>query len=223
MLSASSLRTLFILLWGSLVLWSGVDAARAEGEMEFHGHKLHRITSGPEEGRSVLLLHGAAFNSGTWQKLGTLDVLAEAGYRAVAIDLPGFGKSAAQRVDPKTFLVELLGQLEIGRPVVISPSMSGGVSFPLILHHPELVSGFVPIAPVGETEYAGKLKDSPVPALVVWGERDRLFPASRAEVLAASFARAQVVILPGAKHPAYLDQPELFHEALLKFLATLGD
>lgn len=221
--STASYRALLGLLCGSLAAWSVGTATAGEADVEFGGRKVHTISSGPEKGRSVLLLHGAAFHSGTWQKLGTLDVLAGAGYRAVAVDLPGFGKSAAQRVDPKTFLLELIELLDIGRPVVISPSMSGGVSFPLILHHPERVSGFVPIAPVGESEYSGKLKDNPVPTLVVWGERDRLFPAARAEVLAASFAHAEVVILPGAKHPAYLDQPELFHQALLKFLASLGD
>lgn len=37
----------------------------------------------------VLLLHGQAFTSKTWEALGTLALLAGEGYRAVAIDLPG--------------------------------------------------------------------------------------------------------------------------------------
>jgi abhydrolase domain-containing protein 14 len=106
---------------------------------------------------------------------------------------------------------------------VLSPSRSGNLSFPLILDHPEKVSGYVPIAPVGVKQYASKLKESPVPALIVWGQRDPLFPPSMAKTLAASFKTAEVVILPKAKHPAYLDQPDLFHAALLKFLAGLGD
>ena len=44
-----------------------------------------------------------------------------------------------------------------------------------------------------------------------------------ADTLAAGFKTAEVLILPKAKHPAYLDQPDLFHKALLKFLASLGD
>lgn len=32
---------------------------------------------------------------------------------------------------------------------------------------------------------------------------------------------AEVLILPEARHPAYLDQPEMFHDALLKFIAGL--
>jgi abhydrolase domain-containing protein 14 len=195
----------------------------AERSVELQGHQIHLLTAGPEKGRAVLLLHGGKFNAGTWKKLGTLDVLADAGYRALAIDLPGSGKSPGWKLDTKTFLGELIALLDIGQPVLISPSRSGNMSFPLILDHPEKVSGWVPIAPVGAKQYASKLKESPIPALVIWGQRDQLFPPAMAETLAAGFKTAEVVILPKAKHPAYLDQPDLFHAALLKFLAGLGD
>jgi pimeloyl-ACP methyl ester carboxylesterase len=195
----------------------------AERSVELQGHQIHLLTAGPEKGRAVLLLHGGKFNAGTWKKLGTLDVLADAGYRALAIDLPGSGKSPGWKLDTKTFLGELIALLDIGQPVLISPSRSGNMSFPLILDHPEKVSGWVPIAPVGAKQYASKLKESPIPALVIWGQRDQLFPPAMAKTLAAGFKTAEVVILPKAKHPAYLDQPDLFHAALLKFLAGLGD
>jgi pimeloyl-ACP methyl ester carboxylesterase len=195
----------------------------AERSVELQGHQIHLLTAGPEKGRAVLLLHGGKFNAGTWKKLGTLDVLADAGYRALAIDLPGSGKSPGWKLDTKTFLGELIALLDIGQPVLISPSRSGNMSFPLILDHPEKVSGWVPIAPVGAKQYASKLKESPIPALVIWGQRDQLFPPAMAKTLAAGFKTAEVVILPEAKHPAYLDQPDLFHAALLKFLAGLDD
>lgn len=194
-----------------------------EERMEFQGTPLFRITAGPAAGRPVLLLHGAAFDSETWQKLGTIDALANAGHRVIAVDLPGFGKSPSRRTDPSSFGVELLDYLGIDRAVVVSPSMSGGASFPLVLHHPDRVAGYVPIAPVGSVEYAKKLKNCPVPTLVIWGEKDDLFPPAQADVLAESFEKAEVLILPGARHPAYLDQPKMFHEALLKFIALLED
>jgi pimeloyl-ACP methyl ester carboxylesterase len=194
-----------------------------ERTVDLHGHTLYMLTAGPEKGRAVLLLHGGKYNSKTWTKIGTLGVLADAGYRVLAIDLPGSGKSPGWRPNQKTFLAELIALLEIGRPVVISPSRSGNLSFPLILNHPETVSGYVAIAPAGTGIYTRKLKQNPVPALIVWGERDRLIPAKVATQLAVGFKTAEVVILPNAGHAAYLDEPDLFHEVLLKFLAGLGD
>ena len=169
-------------------------------------------------GRSVLLLHGAKFDSETWRTLGTIDRLAQAGYRVIALDLPGFGRSEAWSFDRTHFLEQLLPRLDIGKPVVVAPSMSGSVTFPVLAGRPELVSGFVGVAPAGS---AAQLQGSPVPALIVWGSKDAVFPVSRAETLAARFERATVVILEDARHPCYLDQPDRFHDAVLQFLAGL--
>jgi abhydrolase domain-containing protein 14 len=150
-------------------------------------------------------------------------VLAEAGFYAVAIDLPGFGLSDRWQANPQTLLVELLDALKLAAPVVLAPSLSGRFAFPLILKHPEKVAGFVPIAAVGTPVAARQLKQSPVPTLVVWGAKDRMFPAAAHAALAASFLNSEVLSLPGASHPAYLDQPDLFHQALLKFLSGLAE
>jgi abhydrolase domain-containing protein 14 len=191
--------------------------------VQFEGHSIHVLRAGPETGRSLLLLHGAKFNAETWRTLGTLDLLAKAGYRVVALDLPGFGESQAWRFDRAHFLERLLPELDIGKPVVLAPSMSGAVTFPLIEGRPELVSGFIAVAPAGTQRYASRIERSPVPTLVVWGDRDAVFPVAQAELLAASFERATVVILEGARHPCYLDQPARFHDAVLRFLSDLAD
>lgn len=64
-----------------------------EGTIQVQGRGLFFREARPGSGQaarfSVLLLHGIRFSSETWQNLGTLRRLAEAGYRAVAIDLPG--------------------------------------------------------------------------------------------------------------------------------------
>jgi len=186
-------------------------------DVQIEDQAIHGRAAGPQGGAPVLLLHGAAFDSGTWEKLGTLAVLAGAGFRAVAVDLPGFGGSKRARSDPGRFLEKLLPELGLDHPVIVSPSMSGRFSFPYLLAHPERVAGFVPVAPAGAVEYARRLRGSLVPALVVWGERDSVFPISQAQPLADAFVDARVLVLPAARHPAYLDQPELFHRELVAF------
>jgi abhydrolase domain-containing protein 14 len=191
------------------------------GRVEVQERSIHYIEAGPKTGQPVLLLHGAKYHSGTWKDLGTLDVLAGAGFYAVAIDLPGFGKSARGSVDLKTFLAELIDALKIGAPVIIAPSMSGRMAFPLIVNEPEKATGFVPISAVGTTKFTPMLDENPVPALVVWGSEDRMFSVAAQRALAASFSKSELLELPGAQHAAYLDQSERFHEGLLEFLAGL--
>jgi abhydrolase domain-containing protein 14 len=190
------------------------------------GGRLHLITADPRAGqevlRDVLLLHGRAFRAQTWLELETLAALARHGHRAVALDLPGFGASEPVEHDPDLLLAELVPSLELRRPVVVAPSMSGRYAFPLVVGHPELVGGFVPVAPVGAAEHGPRLVSSAVPTLVVWGERDELFPVDGAAALARQIPGARTLILPGARHPCYLDRPAAFHEGLLGFIEALG-
>lgn len=69
------------------------DVEKREGTIQVQGQSLFFREVRPGGGQaprfSVLLLHGIRFSSETWQNLGTLLRLAQAGYRAVAIDLPG--------------------------------------------------------------------------------------------------------------------------------------
>ena len=53
--------------------------------------RIHVVEQGPEDGRPVLFVHG--FPEFWWSWRHQLDACAEAGYRAVAMDLRGFGES----------------------------------------------------------------------------------------------------------------------------------
>lgn len=74
-----------------------------EGAIQVQGQSLffrEALPGGGQAARfSVLLLHGIRFSSETWQNLGTLHRLAQAGYRAVAIDLPGNSGGGGRLLD----------------------------------------------------------------------------------------------------------------------------
>jgi len=181
--------------------------------------KLHWLEAGPPSRVNVLLLHGARFDSETWDKLGTLARLAQAGYHARALDLPGFGKSPAA-TEPFD-LGGFLASLEITNVVVVAPSMSGRFALPAVIRSKGL-AGFVAVAPVGLPESEQALRNLSLPTLIVWGERDEVIPVAQARALHEWVKGSQLVILSGAHHPCYLDRPDEFHTALLDFLRSVS-
>lgn len=189
-------------------------------DLRLDGVRIHYLEAG--SGPPVLLLHGGRYTSQNWRQLGTLELLARKGYRSLALDLPGFGDSEASKIPPEQFLASLLPLLTDQPVVVVSPSMSGSFSFPLLTRRPSYVAGLVALAPVGIAENLEKLRGSSLPTLIVWGEKDEVVPLRQARGLHEALAHSRLVILPGAGHPSYLEQPEAFHRELLQFLESLA-
>ncbi|KAH6929339.1 hypothetical protein HPB50_026821 [Hyalomma asiaticum] len=195
---------------------------------------------------SVLMLHGVAFTSQTWYNLGTLGNLGLMGYRVAAIDIPGFGNSPPGAIpDKAAFVQHVLAVLRLDNPVIVSPSMSGGLSLPFLIKHWQQMAGYVPVAPVGinvllhvqcdtgeapvdvSQVYAQlqayvpnpipNLSCIKVPTMVVFGEHDRGSSSAVLNLLPNSVA----IEIPKGGHPAYLDDRNLWHQALYNFLLRL--
>jgi pimeloyl-ACP methyl ester carboxylesterase len=64
----------------------------------------------------------------------------------------------------------------------------------------------------------GRLCRARAPALVVWGEQDRLVPAAHGAAYAAGLPDARLVVLPDSGHYPYIEAPDAFGEAVERFL-----
>lgn len=190
-------------------------------EVPFLGGTVHALAAGPETGRPVLLLHGALFQSSTWQNIGTLRRLAQEGFRVVAVDLPGYGASPAADLPPEAVLSALIPALRLSRPVVVAPSMSGRYVFPVLVAEPKTFGGVVLVAPAGIRTYRAVVESVRLPVLLVWGEKDETVPVAESYLLTTRWPQAQRLVLEGAGHAAYLDRPEAFHTALVAFLRRI--
>ncbi|KAG7280570.1 hypothetical protein CRUP_028296 [Coryphaenoides rupestris] len=177
---------------------------------------------------NVLLLHGIRFTSENWLSIGTLETLAKAGCRAVAIDLPGLGQSksaaapaALGELAPGGFLKQVCEKLSLDSVVVISPSLSGMYSLPFLMQHQPAVRAYVPVAPICTEKFTAEQYHAvQTPTLIVYGDQDTQLGELTLGNL-SQLASHKVVVMKGAGHACYLDDPVTWHGALVEFLQTL--
>ena len=105
------------------------------------------------EGPAVLLVHGLASSMITWYC--NMDALADAGFQAIAIDLPGYGDSGlADHLDyaPESaarFLANFASALGIERFSVVGNSAGGLIAGVTALEYPDRVDKVALVAAAG--------------------------------------------------------------------------
>lgn len=183
--------------------------------------RIHCLAAGEKSDKHILLLHGMKFKAETWKELGTLEFLAGKGFYAVAVDLPGFGESEALDMEKEAILTQIIEKLELEKPVIVAPSMSGGYSLPVIAAGKPELGGYVALAPTNIPDYVEKLKGCSLPALAIWGSDDQIVPVENCHLLCDAMVNSKKVVMENAGHPSYLNETEKFHNHVLDFLSNL--
>ncbi len=125
------------------------------------GLQLHYLEAGCPEagsGEPVVFIHGSGPGaSGHSNFKQNYPVFAEAGYRVIVPDLPGYGASAKpETVYDLDFFVNalsgLLDALDIPRCVLVGNSLGGAIALKLALDQPQRVSKLILMAPGGLME-----------------------------------------------------------------------
>jgi 3-oxoadipate enol-lactonase len=117
------------------------------GDFTFDGLPVHYLDEGAGD-QAVVFVHGFPFRASMWEP--QLPVAVQAGRRALAPDLPGFGRSAVP-ADRSGYSIDgyadvvaaLIDELGLGPVVLVGLSMGGYIALAVARRHPGVLAGLV--------------------------------------------------------------------------------
>jgi len=126
-----------------------VEGPWTHREISANGMRFHAVEMGPSQGPLVILLHG--FPQFWWSMRHQLEAISEAGYRAVAPDLRGYGGSdkPPRGYDAFTLASDVAGMVRaLGArdAIVIGHDWGGYAAWCTAVLHPASVRGIVVLA-----------------------------------------------------------------------------
>jgi len=152
--------------------------------LEITGLRIHFVDEGPEDGMPVLLLHGEPSWSYLYRKM--IPVITAAGYRVVAPDLVGFGRSDKYvRMEDYSYqmqvdvISELVDRIDLREATLFGQDWGGLVGLRVVAEAPDRFSGVI-VANTGLPLPTGE-SSAPLPFLI-WRFFSRwtpIFPAGR--------------------------------------------
>ncbi|WP_050997863.1 alpha/beta fold hydrolase [Dyella japonica] len=138
--------------------------------VKVRGHRMAYRTCGDEGGAPVLLIHAFASRSASWET--TAVTLARLGFRVIAPDLRGHGRSqwtsTYALMDFEQDLIALLDALALPQVSLIGHSLGGHLALKLATHQPERIRRVVveaaPVPPCDDSDAAAIAAASSPPA-----------------------------------------------------------
>jgi len=171
--------------------------------------EISALVAGPEDGEPVVLLHGMPASAELWR--GVLPRLAEAGYRAWAPDLPGYGSTRI----PSDGDYSVVGAAELvaswlrsdgegspGHPVwLVGHDLGGAVAQVLVARYPELVSRLT----LGDTVAEDSWPVTPVKIFRAIAKMGLYVPSAALGLVPNPYAWSE--LRKGFNNPAVCDRP----------------
>jgi pimeloyl-ACP methyl ester carboxylesterase len=183
--------------------------------------KVFAKADGPQDGRLILGLHGYSQRNGwhTWEPL--LAPLAQAGFRVVSVDMPGWGQSVPTQgqvggSDAVQCVVQMLDELAVTEAVLMGKSWGGNVAVETAVAHPTRITHLILTAPaVRSPETLAKISQ---PVLLAWAEDDPVIPVAYASQFAAAIPDCQLETYPTGGHSAAPKNAADFGPKAIRFL-----
>ena len=155
-----------------------------------------------------------------------MQALVSVGYRVRALNLPGRGDTTIFQKDGNNrglWLQEVMDDFSLYPFILVMASTGSGYGVPFInsLIEENLQHAMVGMVAIGPSLMPPLLKISPIPSLLMYGDRDPLFlrDAERIQPI------EHVTVIPIAKagHQCWIDRPEAFNLALVDWILNVNN
>ena len=198
----------------------GEGAYMKDEAVEINGFEC-RIISNPGKGPCIVLLHGYMYTSDVWNEIGLLRLLEQKGIPFKAIDMPyGHANESTPRNPDPAENAAIVAGLAPPEAVLVGASLGGYIT----LRHcvANQASGVMLIAPVMslQQELASRYSRLSMPVSIIYGDADNVVYPQEIRRL-ARLLDTDVRVYEGARHAAYMDQPERFRKDVLDFYGTI--
>jgi pimeloyl-ACP methyl ester carboxylesterase len=192
-----------------------------EKKLEILGFRC-RVIVNQAAGMPIAFLHGYSFTSQIWKQIGIPQLLRAEKIPFLAIDMPYGLKSVC---NPKTRNPEVSVNVlkkavhllfKPTTPMLVGASLGGHIALRYAVDNP--VQGMLLAAPVRsfDEDLVKSYQKLAVPIYLIYGTKDNIVSLDEMKHLTDQLPNATLLLYTDAKHPAYLDEADMFKTHILE-------